>query len=131
MLHKLVAAVSLATSSALRADTAVPPAANFYPTIGILSLPIDSAEAPCLSIAKRIGINVEGGVGAAQPSCMTAFYVKFVESAGARAAVIPYNANSTILDALFASLNGILFTGGGLDLTYNSTYMLTGEGDVL
>ena len=38
---------------------------------------------------------------------------------------IPYNANASVLDALFASVNGVLFTGGGADLRFNTTYLQT------
>ena len=73
------------------------------------------------------------------PSCFTAYYVKWIESGGARAAVIPYDVNATVLAALLVrvpagaqrprgdvsaqgSLNGALFTGGGLSLDMNTTY---------
>jgi gamma-glutamyl hydrolase len=52
---------------------------------------------------------------------IVASYVKFVESAGGRAAVIPYDASREHLKKLFDSVNGLLFTGGGLDLVSDST----------
>lgn len=44
---------------------------------------------------------------------------------GARAAVIPYDSSREQLDALFAGVNGILFTGGGLSLQFNTQYYQT------
>merc|ERR1712232_842206 len=54
-----------------------------------------------------------------------ASYVKWLESAGAQVVPVPYNADQTVLQKLFNSLNGILFTGGGLDLEPNTTYYQT------
>lgn len=89
------------------------------PVIGILTVPLDSSVEPCItSTAQRAAYGDEA-------SCFTSFYAKFVESAGGRPAVIPFNANTTILDALFESVNGILFTGGGADLFLNQTYVQT------
>jgi len=54
-----------------------------------------------------------------------------VQSAGARAVGIPYDAydtNRTALDTLLSSLNGVLFTGGGLNLADTSSpYYRTGR----
>ena len=99
------------------------------PVIGILSIPLDDAEQPCLTLAAAASAR-RRGTGAPdplEPSCFTAFYRQWVESAGARTVVIPYNANETVLNALFSSVNGVLFTGGGLEagLAFNSTYMQT------
>jgi hypothetical protein len=55
---------------------------------------------------------------ASRPACggdcqyIAASYVKYIESAGARAVPISYNANQSHLDFLFASLDGFLFPGG-------------------
>lgn len=48
---------------------------------------------------------------------MAASYVKYLESAGARAVVVPYDAPPSLVDALFGALNGILFPGGDANLT--------------
>jgi gamma-glutamyl hydrolase len=58
-------------------------------------------------------------------SYLVASYVKFVESAGGRAAVIPYDASKEHLKKLFDSVNGLLFTGGGLDLVSGEPYFET------
>lgn len=55
-------------------------------------------------------------------SCFAAFYVKWLEASGMRVAVIPYDAPAVLLDQFLASVNGILFTGGGLSLAFNTTY---------
>ncbi|KAL9656722.1 hypothetical protein ABK040_002989 [Willaertia magna] len=46
-----------------------------------------------------------------------ASYVKFIESAGARVVPIPYHLPQEELRYIFESINGILFPGGGTDLT--------------
>jgi gamma-glutamyl hydrolase len=46
--------------------------------------------------------------------------------AGARVVPIAHDVDTQLLDHLLASLNGVLFTGGGLDLSqWSSPYMLT------
>ena len=50
-----------------------------------------------------------------------ASYVKWLQSAGAQVVPVPYNADRATLQKLFNSLNGILFTGGGLDLGISKT----------
>jgi gamma-glutamyl hydrolase len=86
------------------------------PVIGILSVPIDSTSEPCITSSRA---QTPGA------SCFTSFYPKWIEAAGARAVVIPYNANATMLDRLFNAVNGILFTGGGAELFLNQTYVQT------
>lgn len=55
-------------------------------------------------------------------SIIPASYVKWLEQAGARVAVIPFNAPPAETDRLFKGLNGLLFTGGGLSLEYDTVY---------
>ncbi|KAH3744570.1 peptidase C26 family protein [Pelomyxa schiedti] len=54
---------------------------------------------------------------------ISAGYVKWLESAGLRVAVIPYNMDFVDMDILLAGLNGVLFPGGGTSLAMNSTFM--------
>jgi len=49
-----------------------------------------------------------------------ASYVKFLETGGARVIPIPYFADQKTLKHLFESVNGILFTGGSIDLDINT-----------
>ncbi|XP_068860950.1 gamma-glutamyl hydrolase [Aphelocoma coerulescens] len=49
-------------------------------------------------------------------SYIAASYVKFVESAGARAVPIRLNLTDEEYDKIFHSINGVLFPGGGVDL---------------
>ncbi len=46
-----------------------------------------------------------------------ASYVKFVEAAGARVAPLKYDMPVAELQTMMRGLNGVLFTGGGADLT--------------
>lgn len=106
-----------------------PPPVTLNPVIGILSVPLDDAEQPCVTLASRSADRRRALNSAAplEPSCFTSFYRQWIESAGARTVVIPFNANETLLETLFAGINGVLFTGGGLEagLAFNSTYMRT------
>ena len=117
MMRWVLTVVAVTTACAL----AIPLATNDAPVIGILTVPLD-AEPSCVTIAQRLGRTSDASL-----SCATAFYPKFVEGSGARAVWIPYNANHSVLDALFNSINGILFTGGGVSLTFNSTYLQTAQ----
>eukprot|EP01116_Phalansterium_solitarium_P015696 TRINITY_DN3492_c0_g1_i1.p2 TRINITY_DN3492_c0_g1~~TRINITY_DN3492_c0_g1_i1.p2 ORF type:complete len:308 (+),score=88.69 TRINITY_DN3492_c0_g1_i1:55-978(+) len=69
--------------------------ATTRPIIGILSQPVGSDLAQYGS------------------SYIAASYVKYLESGGARVVPIMYNASTDELDSLFASINGVLFPGGG------------------
>ncbi|KAH9552642.1 hypothetical protein CY35_09G077100 [Sphagnum magellanicum] len=55
-------------------------------------------------------------------SCIAASYVKFVESAGARAVPLLYNEPEESLIKKFAAINGILFPGGATSLDDNPFY---------
>jgi len=58
-------------------------------------------------------------------SYIPASYIKWLESAGSRVAVIPYDASADTLSKIFQSINGALITGGGQPLLLNTTYMKT------
>ena len=92
----------------------LPPANNAVPTIGILSVPTASAGSPCETLS-------------AETSCFSAFYSRWIMSAGARAVLLPYDAPPAVLTALLDSVNGVLLTGGGLDLGFQTPYMLTAK----
>lgn len=97
-------------SEAVRPPPSPPPHTS-RPVIGILSVPLESSG--CSTVLGR----------AVQPkdddatSCFDDVYVKWVEAAGARVVPIPYDSTTDELDHLFDSLNGLLFTGGGTDLS--------------
>jgi gamma-glutamyl-gamma-aminobutyrate hydrolase PuuD len=59
-------------------------------------------------------------------SFLTASYVKFIEMSGARVVPIPFNAPKEALLRIFNSVNGILFTGGMLDLHNGTDYFDNG-----
>eukprot|EP00730_Choanoeca_flexa_P001301 TRINITY_DN10575_c0_g1_i1.p1 TRINITY_DN10575_c0_g1~~TRINITY_DN10575_c0_g1_i1.p1 ORF type:complete len:328 (+),score=74.16 TRINITY_DN10575_c0_g1_i1:1-984(+) len=90
--------------------------ADVTPTVGVLTTPTDGS--PCETAA-----SVTAGAG----SCFETFYVKWLESAGLRVAIIPYDANATLLTTIIDSVNGVLFTGGELGLQLNSTYYHTAQ----
>jgi len=84
----LVAFAVLAACGAANAQSL-----NLRPIIGILSQPVNETA------------------GAASRAYLPASYVKWMESAGARVAPIPYDADEPTLRSLFSSINGIIFTG--------------------
>eukprot|EP00762_Andalucia_godoyi_P002235 ANDGO_07496.mRNA.1 Gamma-glutamyl hydrolase A len=79
-------------------------AVNVRPIIGILTQPTGDILAPF------------------GESYIAASYVKWIESAGARVVPVPYDATPTELDFYLASLNGIVFPGGGADLDHSTLY---------
>jgi gamma-glutamyl hydrolase len=119
-----VAALAAAAATAAAEgvlSTAVPPVVNLRPIIGILTVPLD-AEEPCETVAARLGRLHDPAA-----SCFVSLYPKWIEAAGGRAVYIPYNADHATLDALLASVNGVLFTGGGTLLRFNETYLQTAQ----
>jgi gamma-glutamyl hydrolase len=118
------ARLALAAAAAAAAGAAAQDPVNVQtaPVIGILSVPINATTEPCITSAED-----RARFGGEAASCFTSFYAKFVESAGGRAVVIPYNANTTILDRLFNAVNGILFTGGGADLYLDTPFVRAGK----
>jgi len=92
------------------------------PVIGILSVPFQEAE--CVTVLEN-HISPENYDGKGLGSCFWGFYVNWLEQGGARVAVIKYDDPIEKLDELFSSINGILFTGGVLNLWFNTTYVET------
>jgi Predicted glutamine amidotransferases len=83
---------------------------NLWPVIGILTIPVETEW------------NISGNY-----SYIAASYVKFIEAAGARAIPIPWDAPN-ITDYL-KIVNGVLFTGGGTNLTYTSLGAVMTKGE--
>ena len=44
---------------------------------------------------------------------------KFIKWAGSRTIAIPYNITQQDLEVILPQINGVLFTGGALDLIYH------------
>ncbi|KAL0482619.1 gamma-glutamyl hydrolase [Acrasis kona] len=57
---------------------------------------------------------------------ITASYIKFVEMSGARAVHIPFDAPKEELKRLFNGVNGLLYTGGMLDMKNGTQYFDNG-----
>jgi len=88
------------------------------PIVGIFTEPVQQSS--CISTWKSIHPqSKESSFG----SCFDSVYVKWLEQAGARVAVIPYDAPKETLQQLFSSINGLLFTGGELTLLLDDTYV--------
>jgi gamma-glutamyl hydrolase len=70
-----------------------------------------------------VGIVSQGGSPAPKGSSyIAASYIKFVESAGARAVPILHDMTKEELERIFYSVNGILIPGGGQDLSPGHSY---------
>jgi len=86
------------------------------PIIGVL---VDGPSSPdCPSIYRPSDIQEDRG-------CFDSVYVKWIEMAGGRVVPIPYNADNDQLDYFFNSVNALLYTGGELTLSVNTTYYQT------
>jgi len=103
-------------------------------TLSMLHLPVIFAQIPGLYFPSWLhdNVNLRPIIGildqptsesvSGQTTYIPASYVKWVESSGARAVPVPYSASEQTLTAMFSALNGIIFTGGGLDLSMDSQY---------
>jgi gamma-glutamyl hydrolase len=88
---------------------------NTRPIIGILTQPL--------------GTEISNGTSATNITYIAASYVKFLESAGARVVPIHYDSTRAELTSLFHSINGVLFPGGGADLS--NTTLIRRSGQIL
>jgi len=95
------------------------------PIIGILGVPTSEGCVTQVELTRLLPLLERDGRPADGSSCFTSYYVKWIEGAGGRVVPIPYDSTEEELSSLYSQLNGILFTGGGLDLALNSTYVQT------
>jgi len=75
-----------------------------------------SAAAAKTNIASAESLSMVG-------SCVNSLYVDWVQAAGGRAVVMPFDASRDRLDHLLSSVNGVLFPGGVIDLSKSSFYV--------
>ena len=64
---------------------------------------------------------------ASKGSFIFSYYATFLESAGARVVPLMYDQSDEALQKLLGSVNGVLFTGGGLSLAADTRYFQTEE----
>ena len=83
-------------------DAGAETALNTRPIVGVLTQPLNTEV---------------GNSTASNLTYIAASYVKFLESAGARVVPVHFDASDSELDATFRSVNGLLFPGGGADLS--------------
>ena len=84
---------------------------------------LNGAQTPVIGILSSPNNESDPGQG----SFIQDFYVKFLEAAGARVVPVVYDQSHESLDTLQSKLNGILFTGGSLSLTEDTTYYQTAK----
>jgi gamma-glutamyl hydrolase len=77
--------------------------------VGILSLPIDQCS-------------FTNGT-----SCIPSNYVHWLQAAGAQVVPVKFDSTEEEIRALYHQINGVLFTGGGLDLALDSQYVKTAK----
>ena len=97
------------------------------PVIGVLSVPLSGDAARCETAAARAGL---AAAAAANASCFSAFYFRWLEAQGARALILPYDAEPALLASLLDGVNGALLTGGELDqagLAFDAPYMVAAK----
>lgn len=82
---------------------------NFRPIIGIVDQPVDDD-------LKQFGSRQ-----------FSADYVKWLEAAGARVVPINYLASKNDLIKIMDSINGVLFTGGGIEDFQNNPFWITAQ----
>ena len=123
------ALVLVCLGATLSAETAH--ALNDQPVIGVLAIPIGTE---CITAwntraTDNTGTMMITNVNGADPklgSCFHSLYVQWLEAAGARVVPIPFDVSEAELEHLLGSLNGILFTGGEVELkNLTSGYMNT------
>ena len=126
-----VAAVAAAVVSSPLAAAQFPPSpprTTERPVVGVLSIPLtDSGD--CVTLSGTVSL--EGNEKSDEASCFDNIYVKWIEAAGARVVPIRYDSLTADLDKLFNSLNAILFTGGGTDITDLSSPYMSAAGHLL
>ena len=109
----MLCSLLLASAAAYKAS-----ASTDRPIIGILALPVDHSD--CITLTEQDGSPVPSG----STSCFHTVYVKWLESAGARVAPIPFDLPEAEFDKLVSSLNGAVITGGEADIKdLSSGYM--------
>jgi len=89
----------------------LPPPTNPTPTVGVLTLPTQDSECDTFSSPTS-----------SQQSCFATLYSSWLEAAGAQVVPILYTSSPATLRSLARSVNGLVFTGGSILLTPNSTY---------
>lgn len=83
---------------------------NLRPVIGVYTQPSSFSQYP-----------------ASKYQYIAASYIKYLEMAGARAIPIFYDTDHATLDDQFSKINGILFPGGGADLSKGSIFSSNAE----
>eukprot|EP00051_Salpingoeca_urceolata_P034096 m.23506 g.23506 ORF g.23506 m.23506 type:complete len:211 (-) comp7205_c0_seq2:746-1378(-) len=124
--------VVVATMTALATTLGATADSTERPVIGVLAVPDDQAVCETsLDSFEAHGGNLNAVFASSRladaegASCFGAVYTKWLEQSGLRVVPIRYDTPTAELDDLLDSLNGVLFTGGGLSLLPNTTYYHT------
>mmetsp|Transcript_16637 Transcript_16637/g.30514 ORF Transcript_16637/g.30514 Transcript_16637/m.30514 type:complete len:340 (+) Transcript_16637:2035-3054(+) len=92
----------------------------------------DALDAGCREVTSRpiIGVMTQGGHENGLEEYVAGDYIKYLEMAGARVVAIRYQAAQNDLEGLrkqFDSINGLLFPGGGADLSPGHPFFDTAD----
>ncbi|KAM7390147.1 hypothetical protein PAMA_008359 [Pampus argenteus] len=96
----------------------------FCVSLSLLTLPSEFAAVPKINDRPVIGILAQDirSPPPGKTSYIAASYVKYLESAGARVVPIMIDQTEEEYKTLFNSINGVLFPGGGANLTSSGYY---------
>jgi gamma-glutamyl-gamma-aminobutyrate hydrolase PuuD len=94
-------------------------------------VPLSGGDAArCETAAAAAAARPGARAPALNAQCFSAFYFRWLEAAGARALILPYDAEPALLAQLLDGVNGALLTGGELDaagLAFGAPYMLAAK----
>ncbi len=87
------------------------------PIIGVLSVPVSDSRCETMQMTPRSPERPRLTDGAGGGSCFGTVYTDWLHAAGARVVPIRYDTSREEMERLFGFVNGVLFTGGGVDLS--------------
>jgi len=87
------------------------------PIIGILTKP----TADCVRHPSKRAL-LQGDLSLEATCCFLSYYVKWIEAAGGQVVPILLNPDPAYLEKVYGNINGVLLTGGGIDLQVDSDY---------
>ena len=94
-----------------------------YPSNLIANAGTVNNERPVVALFTQPSTSTAGSCGGNCFYLASSYVMKYIESAGARVIPVNYYANTTELDAIFDSVNGFFFPGGGSAYPASAQYI--------